>query len=121
MALVFARSMLPPGDGTAVMASWDNLDESDTGPAAMEVTEYDSAVVQVIGTFNGGTVVLQGSNDGVNWATVQDIAGDAISLTAAGISSLRDLPRYLRPLVSAGTGLDIDVFLKLKRISSKRT
>jgi len=61
--------------------------------------------VQITGTFGvGGTLIIEGSNDGTNYATLKDHLGVALSLTAAGIYSVDQITRYLRPRVSAGDG-----------------
>lgn len=61
-----------------------------------------NATLQLTGTF-GGTVVLQGSNDGTNYFTLNDRNGNAISATSAGIFNIVNLPAYVRP--SGGTGV----------------
>ncbi len=70
--------------------------------------------VQVTGNFGtGGTVVVEGSNDGVNWATLNDLGGTALSFTAAGLRGVRERVKWLRPRLSAGTGtisLTVSVF-----------
>src|SRR5574343_1417608 len=61
--------------------------------------------LQITGTFGvGGTVIIEGSNDGTNYATLKDHLGVALSLTAAGIYSVDQITRYLRPRISAGDG-----------------
>lgn len=63
------------------------------------------------GTWGGGTLVIQGSNDGVNWLTLTDIHSNAASYTADAIDTIAENPLYIRPLVTAGTGVDLDVIL----------
>lgn len=63
---------------------WETLTTGDTATAiSVGGPRSVPASVQVTGTFGSGTCVLQGSNDGVNYATVQDVGGSAVSLTAA--------------------------------------
>jgi hypothetical protein len=72
--------------------------------------------VHVTGTFSvGGTVVLEGSNDGTNYSTLTDLTGTAISKTSAGVSVVAENPRFIRPHVTAGDGstsLTVTVFGK---------
>lgn len=62
-------------------------------------------VFQVTGTFGaGGTVILQGSTDGVNWFPLHKPDSTAISFTAAGLAAVLENCPYIRPLVSGGDG-----------------
>lgn len=91
---------------------WETLTASDTG-VPIRPTNRGAAIaaVQFNGTF-GGTVVLQGSLDGVNWYTLKDTQGTDISVTAAGYREFSSAARYIRP--SAGSGVsDVDVRLSL--------
>jgi hypothetical protein len=89
---------------------WETLTESDTA-TAIEMGAFPDRSVQVVGTFGGATVVLQGSNDGTNWVTLNDYQGNAISLTATGLKPIAEVTRYIRPSASGGTGQDVDVYV----------
>ena len=62
-----------------------------------------SAFFQVTGTFGaGGSVRLEGSNDGTNWFALSPAA-----LTAAGFFAplgVLEYPKFIRPNVTAGDG-----------------
>lgn len=61
--------------------------------------------VQVTGTFGvGGTCVVQGSLDGVNWYQLNDPSGTPISFTAAGLKMIREEVVSVRPFVTGGDG-----------------
>lgn len=61
--------------------------------------------VQVTGTFGtGGSVRIQGSNDGTNYVALTDPQGNALNITAAGIEAVQEITRYIRPLITAGDG-----------------
>lgn len=63
--------------------------------------------VQVSGTFGaGGSVLMEGSNDGVTYFQLKDQGGTLIALTAAGLVGFQPgiLPRFVRPRVTAGDG-----------------
>lgn len=71
---------------------------------------------QVTGTFgSGGTIVLQGSLDGSNWFTLSDPSGDPVSFTSAGLAAVAESPIYVRPFVSAGTGVSVTAILAIRR------
>jgi hypothetical protein len=121
MALQITRSNIGEQDGSALLIKYDNLDELDTDPPAIEIPEWGDRCVQVTGTFNAGTVVIEGSNDGLNFVTLTDPQGTSISKTAAFIEQVSELTRFIRPRVSAGATVDLDVFFVLRRSSSMRT
>lgn len=61
--------------------------------------------VQVSGTFGaGGTLVIEGSNDGTNYYTLNDLQGTALSFTSARLEGISEMPLYIRPRVTAGDG-----------------
>jgi hypothetical protein len=101
--------------GPIHIITWPSLANGDTGDSAVVAANPDKTL-QIVGTFGvGGTVVLQGSNDGTNWVTLNDGTGSAISLTAAGLVSVLENPRYVRPNVTAGDGTtDITVTICAK-------
>ena len=113
MALAF--SMDTPVSGCDVY-TYDNLDTADTSPGVITPSGTTPIVgaIQVIGTFGGASVALQGSNDGDNWVGITDRAGTAIAITAAGGAEFSTAYLYLRPLATGGTGDDLDVFISLR-------
>lgn len=114
----FTRGMV--NDDSVVMVSWTPLTEADTA-TPVEMTEYADRCVQVGGTFNGGTVVIEGSNDGVTYFTLNDVQASAISKTAAALEQIAEVPRYTRPRVSAGTGVSLTIMLLLRRSNPMRS
>lgn len=103
------------GDRNVHVVTWEAMGNADTG-SALEMPGSSDRSVQIAGTFGSATVVLQGSNDGVNWATLTDPQGNAISKTSAAIEMISELTRYIRPVTSGGTGTDIDVTVLLKKV-----
>lgn len=92
---------------------WAGLLNGDDGAPVAQVSLADRNVA-VKGTFGaGGTVVIEGSNDGgTTYNTLKDQSGAAISLTAAGEVQIRDLPGLIRPRVTAGdvtTNLEVNL------------
>ena len=83
---------------------WTPLLNGDSG-APFSMSGYADRSAQIVGTFGaGGTVLLEGSNDGTNYATLNDPQGVAISKTATGIFEISQIVKFIRPRVSAGDG-----------------
>lgn len=61
--------------------------------------------IQITGTFGvGGTVIVEGTNDGTNWFQLRDPSNAAISFTAAGIKAILENCWAVRARVTAGDG-----------------
>lgn len=100
-------------EGRGFINTWEGFTTSgDVGEAIEHVSCRDRCVA-FTGTWgSGGTMLLQGSNDNSNWFTLKDTLGNAISKIADGMSQVLEMPRYVRPKLSAGTGsIDINVIL----------
>lgn len=84
------------------LPKWAALANGDAGDK-WQLPPFRTAFFQVFGTFGvGGSVQLEGSNDGLNWGKLSPAA-----LTAAGVfASLanNEAPKYIRPNVTAGDG-----------------
>lgn len=72
-----------------------------------------SACVQIVGTF-GAAVTMQGSIDGVNWATLKTVDGSDAALTAAGLLEIATGAVYIRPSAASSVS-DVDVYIALRR------
>lgn len=83
------------------LIKWEGLLNTDTGDV-YEFTHFADRTVQVTGTFDGA-VTIQGSNDGTNYATLNDVFGIPLSFTAAGLRAIAECPKYVKPVVAAGT------------------
>jgi len=55
----------------------------------------------------GGAVTIEGSLDGITWTAMNNLAGSAISLTAAGQALSAQPYPFVRPRVTAGTSVNI--------------
>lgn len=100
----------------ALLVKWEALVTGSLDGRSFAGNEYSDRTVQMIGTFDTSTVVLQGSNDGTNWETLTDPQGNAISMTSAGMEAVLEFPRFVRPLMSsAGGSSDVDVLLFMKK------
>lgn len=86
------------------VVQWASMANGDTGEQ-LELAQYPDRSVQVAGTFGvSGSIVIEGSNDGTNWATLTDPQGNALAFTSAKIEAVSELARYIRPRVAAGDG-----------------
>lgn len=73
-----------------------------------------AAAVQAVGTFGGATVTMQVSNDGTNWATLQDAEGGDVAGTAAFMHEFSTSAVYMRPALASGSANDIDVIMVMR-------
>ena len=88
-----------------IVQSWSALNATDTTGAAASYPQFNDKTVTVNGTFDTGTLTMQGSNDGTNWFTLTDPAGNNVAFTAAGGKAIVENPLYIRPVLS-GAGAD---------------
>lgn len=97
-----------PGNGNNNVKSviWAALVNGDAGDAAgPDMCLWSDRSIMVTGTFgSGGTVVLEGSNDGLSWFTLNSPQGTALSFTAAGLKQVLEGALFVRPNVTAGDG-----------------
>jgi hypothetical protein len=102
-------------DSRAHVVQWIGLLQGDEGEPTIMPASVDRSI-QFAGTFGGATVVCEGSNDGITYATLNDPLGQPISLTAAGIMQVLELSLYIRPRVVGGDGTtSVSASLLLKR------
>jgi hypothetical protein len=97
-----------------IIVLWEQLDgTTNTTGDAVQFPSLDLASVQMLGTF-GGTAALQGSlvpGGAGSYETVKNLAGTAISGTAAAIFNFGSASDavFFKPL--AGTGVaDVDIY-----------
>jgi len=60
--------------------------------------------------FNSGTLTIQVSNDGTNWATLKDLQGTDVTFTAAGLTDFSTAAQFIRPSCD-GSISDVDVII----------
>ena len=93
--------------------SWEGLTDGDDGDW-LDGSHLSDKTVQVFGTFGtGGTVVIEGSNDGgTTTFTLDDPQGNDLSLTAAEGKAIAENPELIRPRVTGGdASTDLDVHI----------
>lgn len=90
--------------GNTDITVWGPLTSANLTGAPKQLFGSADRSVQISGTFNGATVAIHGSNDGVNYVALRDNYGDAIAVTSAGIISVGDLSLYVKPVISGAGG-----------------
>lgn len=99
----------------ASVITWSGLTSGDTGQP-LEMPGWADRSVQVTGSFGtSGNLRLQGSNDGSNWNTLTDPQGNDINITASKIEQVMEVVRYMRPIVTAGTSVNLTVSILVRR------
>lgn len=94
--------------------SWSLTQTSPVG-VSIQMGGSSDRSVQIAGTADSSTTVLQGSNDGTNWKTLTDPQGNAISTATSLIEQVMELTRYIRPSSSGGgasQAMVVTLFLK---------
>lgn len=94
------------------------MGNADTGDAR-QMSYVQDRTVHCFGTWGGATLVIEGSNDprvesdlpSAVWVTLRDPAGNALSFTADGLKAILELPKYIRPKTTGGTGTAVDVII----------
>ena len=86
--------------------------------APAEMPEFSDRAVQFGKTgdaYGAGTIVLEGSNDGVTWFTLKSPLGTVLSFTANAMHQVLENPRFVRPNLSGGAAGGVDVFMLCHR------
>jgi hypothetical protein len=115
--IAFAREFPQSLNDHCAVVSWSALQSGDDG-TPIELATFADRSVQSSGTFGvGGTVRIEGSINGTDWAPLTDLQGNNLDLTSAKIESVAELVRYLRPRVTAGDGTtSINVHMIMKAV-----
>jgi hypothetical protein len=94
----------PSGNTRTIVATWPNLANGDDGET-IKFSQYADKSAQVFGTFGaGGSLRIEGSNDGENWAVLTDPQGNDLVFTSAKIEMVTEATLHVRPKVTAGDG-----------------
>lgn len=101
------------GSGDSVLHTWTLTTADHTGDAVTGYEDYADVTVQVLGTFGGATMTLEGSLDGgTTYAPLTDPQGNAIAKTAAALESVSEAVPRLRPRLSTvGVGATLTVIV----------
>jgi len=87
----------------------------DDGTPAIMPASADRSI-QFSGVPSGATMLCEGSNDGVNFTTLNDPIGQPISLTAVAVRQILELTLHVRPRIAGGdVNTNISAALLLRR------
>ena len=94
-------SQLSPYDESVLKFVWTITGTNDGAP--MPFAQWSDRSVQFAGTWGGGTIVWEGSNDGgTTWFTLSDPQTTAISKTADALEQVIEVTELARPRASVG-------------------
>lgn len=122
MTWAITRTEIGDKDGSARLIAWTGGETADGAATAVELPEWADNCVHIIGTIGGATVVIEGSNDGTNFVTLNNAQGGALSFTAVDVlKQIVERPRYIRPKITGGAATGIGVYLLMRRANPMRT
>lgn len=112
----FTKIRGPAGGIDATVVTWAGLaNVGDVGQAIQRPDIVDRSF-QASGSFASSTIVCEGSNDGVNWFTLTNVAGGSISFTAAGLMQVTEATAFIRPHVTNSPGgCNLNAIMLLRR------
>ncbi len=100
----FSAQYAPNIQANGILITWNPLANGDSG-APYEGVDFADRCLTIAGTFGaGGSVNIEGSNDGTNYFVLTDPQGNNFTKTAAALETIEENPRFLRPRVTAGDG-----------------
>lgn len=120
VAPTFAKLRGPSGGIDAMVITWAAMGDADTATPVQVPLPYVDKSCQVEGTFGGATMKLNGSNNATtnangNYETLNDPAGNAISMTGAGLKQVTEATAWIKPATSGGTGSSLTVTVLARR------
>lgn len=93
------------GDGSVIVFKFTPLTTANADSAPIEFAQWADRCVQVGGVWGaGGAAVVEGSNDGATWFTLNSAQGTALSLSANALKQVVEVTRYARVRVTGGDG-----------------
>ena len=124
MATIFPTivDVSPLGDGSALQVVWTPVTSAGADVcAAVKYPKHSDKSVQVAGTFGGGSIAVNGSNDGTNYAPLNDPTGTVIAITAEKIKAVLENTVLVQPAISGGTGQSVTISMLLQYANPART
>jgi len=89
--------------------SWKEMKEGDKGEPLVFGSLLSFKSLQVEGAFgSSGVLSMEGSNNGKEWFSLTSEIGE---VTAPGIYQIRDYAYMVRPAVSGGADVKLNVYL----------
>lgn len=104
----------PTGDGSALQVVWTPVTSAGSDTCnPVYYPKHSTKSIQVSGTFGGSSTALNGSNDGTNYAALNNPAGSAIAITAAKVSGVLENTAYIQPVNTGGTASSVSITMLL--------
>lgn len=91
--------------------TWVLTSAEATGSVWFSPCSLAVASAQILGSFGGGTVLLEVSNDGTNWSQLTDKNGDVVSASTAAMFDISSAAAFVRARISGGSGVSVQVAL----------
>jgi len=107
----------PVAKGNTLLVEYDNMKNGDTGDPVLGFDYSDITVqIDVVTLGTGGTIDLEGSNDGLTWQVLTDPQGGDLTFTADGLKQVTEACKFYRPNINGGDGTtDMNVWLFMRR------
>lgn len=102
--------------GRVKIYQWVLTTADPTGAALFHVGHFPDKTIQAHGTFGGGTITLNGSNEiaaATSAQALNDVTPAAIGLTSGGIKQVLENTHQVYPVLSGSTGGSVTVLLLL--------
>lgn len=115
--MAVAAAVIEQGEGRTTRVTWAAMAAGDTGDP-ISLPGAPDATVQVVGTFSGSTVTLEGSLEKtpVNWFPLSNQADSNIAFTAPGGEFIQQVVTWIRPSAAGGTGTGLIVTLLARAV-----
>lgn len=113
-----AAPEIKPLGNHAYIATWTlTSDDAQGDPIGKEFADYVDRTVQVIGTFGGGTVKIEGRiiADGSAWMSLSDPQGTPLEVTDATLKAISEFTRETRVVLDGGTQAEVVVAIAMRR------
>lgn len=109
------------GDGSVILAQWTLTGTDSSAPFPFSSWADKSIQVGTTGdTFNAGTIIVEGSNDGgTSWYQLDNPQGTGLSFTSAGLKQILEITGLIRARASVAV-TSVNVYLLVRRQSSLR-
>ena len=95
-------------NNNAVVYTWLALPANEVGQEVRSAARSDRSF-QVDGNFDGATVIIEGSNDGITYYTLTDPYSAPLSFSSAGLRQVTEATTFIRPRTIGGVASAIKV------------
>lgn len=112
----------PRGDGSAMLVVWTPVTSATSDTCSpVSYPKHGDKSIHVSGTFGGGSVACNGSNNGATYAPLNDPSSTIIAITAEKIKAVLENTRYVQPAISGGTSMSVTVAMLFQFANPART